>query len=200
MILANVTAPLPQPPPPPPPNSQQVSFAEKGTDGRGWFSSGSPAIADDSGWDTGADPEPFWTSSEEQGDPNNNNNNNSNNKSRNVVVDPATGDVDFGQSIKSSWSIFGRGDKGKKNGEPVDGLRTIEEDVGMGREWEKEREKERVEREAEEKRRCEETDAQRVREITSKAVSAILLGLLKWFRVSREFQVYGASDISRSKN
>lgn len=103
-------------------------------------------------------------------------------------MDPTASESDFGQSIKSSWNIFGRGDK-KKNGDATDGLKTIEEDAeaGVGREWEREREKERAEREAEEKRRCEEMDAQRVREITSKAVSAILLGLLKWFRVSRRF-------------
>ncbi|KAG0127949.1 hypothetical protein HOY82DRAFT_623959 [Tuber indicum] len=40
------------------------------------------------------------------------------------------------------------------------------------------------EREADEKRRLDEADAQRIREITSKAVSAILMGMLKWFRVS----------------
>lgn len=181
VILANVTAPPPQapPPPPPPPNSTQVSFAEKET---GWFCTGSPS-GDNDGWDTGADPDP-WTASEEPGhDPNNNIS--STGKQRNVVVDPATGDADFGASIKNSWKIFGRG--GKKNGD--DGLKTIDEDgeSGMGKEWQKEREAERVEREVEEKRRCEETDAQRVREITSKAVSSILLGLLKWLRVSREF-------------
>ena len=43
-----------------------------------------------------------------------------------------------------------------------------------------------MEREADEKRRLDEADAQRIREITSKAVSAILVGMLKWFRVSRK--------------
>lgn len=188
MILTNVTAPAPQqgplppPPPPPPQNTAQVSFAEKET---GWFCTGSPS-GDDDGWDTGADPDP-WTTSEEPG-PDSNNNTSSTGKQRTLITDLATGDSDFGASIKNTWKIFGRGgEKGKKNGDEV--LKTIDEDgeSGLGKEWQKEREAERAEREVEEKRRCEETDAQRVREITSKAVSAILLGLLKWLRVSREF-------------
>jgi len=85
----------------------------------------------------------------------------------------------------------------RANGDGGEGLNTINEDgseqlsngweKGREREREKEREKERVEREADEKRRLDEADAQRIREITSKAVSAILVGMLKWFRVSRKF-------------
>lgn len=158
VILANVNAPTPPPPPPPPlppaQNSQQVSFAEK-EDARGWFTR-------DSGWDdSGADAGRVGLQDS---------------KAR-PVIDPNTGDVDFGASLKSSWNIFGRGGAAEK------GRNGVEEN-GQ-REWEAERMKERMEREAEEKRRCDEADAMRVREITSKAVSAILLGLLKWFRVSR---------------
>ena len=81
----------------------------------------------------------------------------------------------------------------RANGDGGEGLNTINEDGSeqSSNGWEKgrerEREKERVEREADEKRRLDEADAQRIREITSKAVSAILVGMLKWFRVSRKF-------------
>lgn len=101
--------------------------------------------------------------------------------------------MDFGASIKGSWNIFGRNTQeqnkfsstnpntaaaaasttanAKAAGE--DGQPDLNANHKL---WEEEKE-------AEEKRR----DAQRMREITSKAVSAILLGLLKWFRASRKW-------------
>ncbi|KAH0609739.1 uncharacterized protein H6S33_012285 [Morchella sextelata] len=87
--------------------------------------------------------------------------------------------MDFGASIKGSWNIFGRNTQEQNkfsstnpNAKPAgeDGQPDLNANHKL---WEEEKE-------AEEKRR----DAQRMREITSKAVSAILLGLLKWFRVS----------------
>jgi hypothetical protein len=101
-----------------------------------------------------------------------------------IIVDPATGDVDFAPSLslRTSWSVFG---KRKTSGE-MKTLGTIGEDPPDPAEWERQREKERLEREAAEKKQWEESDTARTREITSKAVTALFLVLLKWFRVSRE--------------
>jgi hypothetical protein len=103
-------------------------------------------------------------------------------------VDPVTGDVDFAPSLslRTSWSLFGK----RKNGSETNGsnsLGTIGEDPADPTEWERQWEKERLERDATEKKQWEELDTTRMREITSKAVTAIFLVLLKWFRVSRSF-------------
>ncbi|KAI5820109.1 hypothetical protein BZA77DRAFT_374257 [Pyronema omphalodes] len=50
--------------------------------------------------------------------------------------------------------------------------------------WQERQERERREREAAEKKQWEDLDTVRLREITSKGVTALLLVLLKWFRVS----------------
>ncbi|RPA93398.1 hypothetical protein L873DRAFT_1793684 [Choiromyces venosus 120613-1] len=98
-----------------------------------------------------------------------------------VTIDPATRRVDYaGSSIRSSWNIFGTAVPGLSN----DWEKKRKKEREHETEREKEREKECAEREADEKRRLDEADAQRIREITSKAISAILVGLLKWFRVS----------------
>lgn len=78
--------------------------------------------------------------------------------------------------------------KGRSNGENGngDGLKALDEDGSdLPVDWEKEKERERTHRE-DDKKRWDESDAQRIREITGKAVSAILVGMLKWFRVSRK--------------
>ncbi|RPB00458.1 hypothetical protein L873DRAFT_1789025 [Choiromyces venosus 120613-1] len=88
----------------------------------------------------------------------------SNSQSGSETIHPAIGRVDnVTSSNRSSWNIFRRA-------------------VPGGRE--KEREKERGERKADEKRSLDKADAQRIREITSEAVSAILVGMLKWLWVS----------------
>jgi len=105
--------------------------------------------------------------------------------SKQVIVDPATGDVDFAPLLsRNSWNIFGKRKNGGENGS---NLGAISEDTPDPVEWEKQQEKERAEREAAEKKQWEELDTTRLREISSKAVTALFLLLLKWFRVSRWF-------------
>lgn len=101
--------------------------------------------------------------------------------SRQVIIDPATGDVNFGPSasLRNSWNIFS-----KRRGGENSSLGTIGEDPIDPVEWEKQMEKERLERETAENKHWDEVDANRSREIASKAVTALLLVLLKWFRVS----------------
>ncbi len=110
------------------------------------------------------------------------------NAPKSVTVDPATGDVDFASgSGRSPWNLFG-----KSKPKDTASLGTIEENGAKNNvDWEKEQEKEKQEREAEEKKRWEESDAARMREITPKAITAILVCLLKWFRVSRTSLMLG---------
>lgn len=99
-----------------------------------------------------------------------------------VIVDPATGDVNFTPSL-SLRTIFGKRKDGSINGGKT--LTPIGEDPPDPAEWERQREREQAEREAAERKQWEELDTIRMREITSKAVTALFLVLLKWFRVSR---------------
>lgn len=92
------------------------------------------------------------------------------------------GDLAPSASLKNSWNIFGK----RKVSGGTNSLGTIGEDAPDPAEWEKKREKERLEREAVEKKQWEDVDAIRMREIASKAVTALFLVLLKWFRVSRK--------------
>lgn len=98
-----------------------------------------------------------------------------------MIVDPATGDVNFAPSI-SLRTIFGKRKDGSINGKI---LTPIGEDPPDPAEWERQREREQTEREAAEREQWEELDTIRMREITSKAVTALFLVLLKWFRVAR---------------
>lgn len=102
-----------------------------------------------------------------------------------VIVDPPIGDPDFAPSLslRNSWAIFGKRRNG--GGENGSSLGAISEDMPDPIEWERQRERERLEREAADKKHWEEVDTIRLREITSKAATALLLVLLKWFRVSR---------------
>jgi len=98
-----------------------------------------------------------------------------------AIVDPATGDASFAPSL-SLRTIFGKRKDGSINGKT---LTPIGEDAPDPAEWERQREKEQAERETAERKQWEELDTIRTREITSKAVTALFLVLLKWFRVSR---------------
>ncbi|TGZ83126.1 N1221-domain-containing protein [Ascodesmis nigricans] len=101
----------------------------------------------------------------------------SNGLSKMVVSDPAPNDGDVGasNSLRHSWSIFDR----RRGG---GGLGTIDE--GGSTSWEQQQAQQQAEREAEEAKQWEEFDGVRNREIASKAVTGLLLMLLKWFRVS----------------
>lgn len=105
-----------------------------------------------------------------------------------VIVDPPTGDPNFAPSLslRNSWAIFGKRRNGGGGGENGNSLGAISEDMPDPIEWERQRERERLEREAADKKHWEEVDTIRLREITSKAATALLLVLLKWFRVSRQ--------------
>ncbi|KAI5791572.1 hypothetical protein FPQ18DRAFT_259634 [Pyronema domesticum] len=101
-------------------------------------------------------------------------------------ADPALGEGDFApsQSLRNSWNIFGkrRNGGGSNDNQPTP-LSAIDEDAPhIG--WQERKERERQEREAAEKKQWEDLDTVRLREITSKGVTALLLVLLKWFRVS----------------
>lgn len=96
------------------------------------------------------------------------------------------GDFAPSQSLRNSWNIFGkrRNGGGSNDNQPTP-LSAIDEDAPhIG--WQERKERERQEREAAEKKQWEDLDTVRLREITSKGVTALLLVLLKWFRVSRK--------------
>ena len=99
-----------------------------------------------------------------------------------MAIDPATGDVEFpsSSSLRTSWNVFVDGSKGTSVLSP----HAFAENIPGGPE--RQQEIERIEREAAEKRQWEEIDSIRKNEITLKAVTAIFLLLLKWFRVSRK--------------
>lgn len=159
VLLQSITAQQAQPPPPPPP--PQNTFAEDETRGT----------------DKLIDIIELFTQTIAEATNNNH-----------VVSDPAAPGSDTtpsapSSSLRNSWNIFGS--KGKRD---ANSLGTIAEGAQESheRDWEKEKEREQAAREAEEKKQWDEIDTIRSREITSKAVTGLLINILKWFRVSRK--------------